>query len=330
MEAAINQDWREAGRAAARVGNEVITLHDLVFNVKEQLQRNPPGRKLTREELNMVARSVLSGLIERSLIVQEAKRMLKNPKQLERLNEAAEKYWREEELPTLIRRNAAENELQLKQKFLESGRSMEALRQSYQQEFLVQVFLEQRFADKRRVELPEMLRYYQQHVHDREFDRPALITWRELVVEKGKHKSETEARRKADDLLAKLQKGADLATLARTESEGPSSIRAEGGLMQTSPGSYAVEQVNQALASLPLNQVSPVLEGPTSLHIVRVEARRVAGPASFEEIQDQIRHKIMVEKMRKARGDFLDKLRRDALVSTMFDGTESDPGSVGH
>ena len=51
--------------------------------------------------------------------------------------------------------------------------------------------------------------------------------------------------------------------------------------MQTSPGSNAVESVNQALASLPLNQVSPILEGPTSLHIVRVESRRDAGPASF-------------------------------------------------
>ena len=67
--------------------------------------------------------------------------------------------------------------------------------------------------------------------------------------------------------------------------------------MQTSPGSYAVESVNAALASLPLNQVSPILEGPTSLHIVRVEARREAGPATFEELQDQIRRRIMTEKI---------------------------------
>jgi parvulin-like peptidyl-prolyl isomerase len=325
MDVAIDREWREAGRAAARVGDELITLHDLVFNVKEYLKRNPPGRSLTRDELNMVAKSVLAGLIERTLIVQEAKRVLKNPKQIQRLDEAADKYWREEELPPLMRRYMADNEQQLKQKLLESGRSIEALRQAFHQEFMAQVFLDQKFAERRKVELPAMLSFYQQHLHDKEFDRPALITWRELVVEKGRHPNPADARKKADDLLAKLKRSDDFATLAKTESEGPSRVREEGGLMQTSPGSYAVEAVNLALASLPLNQVSPVLEGPTSLHIVRVEARREAGPASFEEIQDQIRRKIMVDNLRKARMDFLAKLRRDTLVSTIFDGTESDP-----
>ncbi len=94
--------------------------------------------------------------------------------------------------------------------------------------------------------------------------------------------------------------------------------------MQTSPGSVAVESVNQALGTLPLKQISPVLEGPTSLHIVRVEHRRAAGPASFEEIQDEIRRKLMTEKIVKARSDYLAKLKRQTLISTIFDDTESD------
>jgi parvulin-like peptidyl-prolyl isomerase len=325
LNTAIDREWREAGRSAARVGDEVITLHDLVLNVKEQLSRNPPGRSLNREELNMVAKSVLAGLIERTLIVQEAKRVLKNPKQVQRLNEAADKFWRDEELPPMMRKFAVDNEFQLSQKLKEAGRSLEALRHSYHQEFVAQVYLEQKFSDRRKVELPEMLGYYQKHLHDKEFDRPATITWRELVVEKDKHPNPGDARRKAELLLARLQRGDDFAGLARAESEGPSRIRQEGGLMQTSPGSYAVEAVNHALASLPLVQISPVLEGPTSFHIVRVEARREAGPATFEEIQDQIRRRIMIEKLRNARVDFITKLRRDTLVSTIFDGTDSDP-----
>src|SRR3954464_1329594 len=116
-------------------------------------------------------------------------------------------------------------------------------------------------------------------MNDKSFHCDATVTWRELVVEKGRHTDPADARKKAEDLLARLGRGEDFASLARTESEGPSRVRAEGGLMQTSPGSYAVESVNSALASLPLRQVSPILEGPSSLHIVRVEARRDAGPA---------------------------------------------------
>ena len=64
----------------------------------------------------MVAKSVLAGLIERTLIAQDAKRALKNPKQLDRLYEAADKFWHEEELPPMMRRYLVDTEAQLKQK----------------------------------------------------------------------------------------------------------------------------------------------------------------------------------------------------------------------
>lgn len=327
-ELAIDRNWKQAGRAAARVGDEVITLHDLVLNVKEQLKRHPPGRDLTRIELNMVAKGVLAGLIERTLICQEAKRVLKNPKQLEQLYKAADKFWRENELAPLIRRYSVENELQLAQKFEESGRSLEALHQSYRQEFLAQIYVDQKLKDHRNIALPEMLEYYSEHFHDKQFHRPAEITWREIVIEKSHYPTSADAHRKAETLLARLRNKEDFATLARTDSEGPSRVRAQGGLMQTSPGSYAVEAVNQALASLPLNQISPVLEGSTSLHILRVENRREAGPASFEEVQDEIREIVMIAKMRKARDEFITRLKRTTLISSIFDGTESDPSTV--
>ena len=326
----LARNWKQAGRAAARVGDEVITLHDLVLSVKDQLSRHPAGRDLSPQELNFVAKTVLAGLIERTLVVQEAKRTLKNPKQLDMLNTAADGYSRERELPPLLRRYMADNESQLKQKFKDSNRSLEAMRTNYRQDFLAQVFMDQKLSSQSKVELPEMLRYYNEHLHDKNFDRPAMITWREIVVEKSHHPNEAAARSKAEDLLARLNKGEDFAALARTQSEGPSSVRAEGGFMQTSPGSYAVDAVNQALEKLPLNQNSAILEGPTSLHIVRVENRRTAGPATFEEVQDQIRQRVQAEKMRSVREEFIKKLKRDTLVSTIFDGTESDPRRAGY
>src|SRR5271157_5005710 len=247
-EMAIDRNWKEAGRAAARVNDEVITLHDLVLSIKAQLIHRNPGHSLSREELNMAAKSMLAHLIERTLIAQEAKRVLKNPKQLDRLYEAADKYWREEELPPLMRHYLADNEFQLKQKLTDAGLPLEFLHQSHRQEFLAQVYLDQKLSEGRKVELPEMLRYYNDHFHDKEYDRPAQITWRELVVEKGHHPNPADARRKANNLLTRSKRGESFATLARKESEGPTSIRAQGGLMQTSPGSYAVEAVNQALS----------------------------------------------------------------------------------
>ena len=65
--------------------------------------------------------------------------------------------------------------------------------------------------------------------------------------------------------------------------------------MQTTPGSYAVKPINDALERLPIGQMSSVIEGPESFHIVKVESRRPAGPASFEEVQDKIRPKLEAE-----------------------------------
>ena len=183
---------------------------------------------------------------------------------------------------------------------------LEFLRQSHRQEFLAQVYLDQKLSEGRKVELPEMLRYYNDHLHDKEYDRPAQITSRKLVVEKGHHPDPADARRKADNLLARLKRGESFA------SSGPQGER--GTERRSSPGrtdadlgqgSYAVEAVDRALNSLPLNQVSPVLEGPSSLHIVLVENRRGAGPASFEEVQDLMRNEVMYNKMHKAREVFL-------------------------
>ena len=136
------------------------------------------------------------------------------------------------------------------------------------------------------------------------------------MVEVDKHKSREEARQKADALLEKLSRGDDFAKLARAESDGPTSSRNEGGLMQTTPGSYAVKPINDALDSLPIGQLSGVLEGPDSFHILKVENRRPAGPASFEEVQDKI--KPMLESQKTAAKNKRPSSRRssdNALIS---------------
>lgn len=319
----------EAGRTAARVGDEVITLRELVVAVKDQVARHGGSiSQIPRDELNMIAQNILAALIERSLIVQEAKRQLKDPKQMDRILEAADKYWREEGLPPLFHQHMVENEPQLKEKLEGTGRSLESLKQNYTQEFIAQIFIHQKLSAKFQVELPEMLKYYNEHINDKEYQRPAQIVWRELLVEVDRHPSPAEARAKAEGLLAKLKNGEDFAKLAAAESEGPTLVKAGGGLMKTSPGSYAVAAVNQAIASMPPGQISGIIEGPSSLHIVRVESRRAAGPATFAELQDQIRQRLSIEKMNREREALLAKLRANTIVTTIFDGTASDPNQV--
>ena len=311
----------EAGHIVARVGDEVITLDELTAAVKERKEKLPGGYKPSHEEIKLLTSYVLDSLIERSTITQEAKRELKKPEQIKLLFSLADKAWKDEELPPLLRQFSVDNEYKLKEKFDALGKSYERMREVYRQEFLAQGFLSQKLKGKLTVTIPEMRAYYNAHIDD--YNRPEQWTWREVIIELDKHPSRAAARTKAEAVLARLRRGDDFVKVAQEESEGPN--RATGGLWETAPDSYAVESVNSALKSLPIGQVSPIIEGPLSYHLIRVDARRPAGPATFAEVQDRIRrivHRQTVEKESKA---FVEKLRSRTVVSTVFDNTSFAP-----
>ncbi len=192
------------------------------------------------------ARQTLEELIEQSMLAQEAKRHIKDAKMLDRVNEEADKMFEDMTILPLERQFNVDSVHKVKERLAEEGRSLDALERSFRQVFLGETYLRQKIQDRLKVDLPDKLRYYSEHKESHEFDRPAQTTWRELLVEVKYHPDREAARRKALALWERLKKGEDFATLARTESEGLSSSRKEGGLMQTSPGGYAVAAVNQA------------------------------------------------------------------------------------
>ncbi len=317
---------RKKPQIAARVGDDVITRHDLITAIREfcKSKNIRLGDRPEKEQFE-ISVMVLNHLIDRSLLAQEAKHTIKDPKQYDKFMEVADQVWHEEELPPLEYQYVVDSEQLLREKLKEDGRSLDDLHQSFRQEFLAEQFLHQKLRDRLKVELPDLLKYYTEHVSEHDFDRPAQITWRELVIEVGKYPSRDVARRKADDLHEKLQRGADFAQLARAESDGPTSSRNQGGLMQTSPGAYAVPIVNDALLSLPIGQFSNILEGGNSFHIVRVEDRRPAGAATFAEVCDKIRSILTDQKMQGERSAFIAKLRQKTLITTILDRTQNEP-----
>jgi parvulin-like peptidyl-prolyl cis-trans isomerase-like protein len=321
----LGPDAKSADQIAAEIGNEVITKQDLIIALNEFCKDKKISlREIPEDEQNHVIRGVLRNLIERTLLVQEAKHIIKT-KQFDQFMDVADKVWREEQLPPLEYHYAVTSEPLLRERLKEQGVSLETMHQTFRQYFIAENFLHEKIKDKLKVELPDLLKYYSEHVRANDFDRPAQITWRELVVEVGKYPSRDVARQKANSLYEKLRRGANFDQLARSESDGPTSSRDQGGLMQTSPGAYAVPVVNEALLSLPIGQVSGILDGENSFHVVKVEERRAAGPASFEEVQDQIRSALLEKKFQEERAAYIDKLRQKAFIRSMFDGTENDP-----
>jgi peptidyl-prolyl cis-trans isomerase SurA len=220
----------------------------------------------------------------------------------------------------MLRTAGATNEFELSAKMKERGQSLDETREQFRRDFLARGYLEQKLSQKMTVEWTEMYDYYYAHQHD--FDEPARISCREVVAEVPKYPSRADAKRKIDAVLDRIRRGEDFAQVARTESDGPN--RSAGGLWETSPGSYAIAEVNDTLSRLPLNQISTVIEAPNSYHIVRLEKQREAGPAPFPEVQDRIRRIIHEEKVRNETSAFVNKLKEKTVITTMFDQKQDD------
>jgi peptidyl-prolyl cis-trans isomerase SurA len=304
----------EFSEIAARVGNETITLRELRYAYRKWAREHlGPHQRLDEEQGYQVLRMILDGLVDRTLLVQEARRLIN--KNWDKFRDFIDQSWTEEELPGLMRKYAATNEFELRERLKAHGLSYEEMREDYRLTKIAHEFMIMKIRPLLSVDIPEMRDYYNEHLQ--EFHRPAQVVWREIAVEVAKHRDRGEARRKAEALLDRLRHGADFIGVAKAESEGPTADR--GGLWATTPGSYAVPAVNAALDTLPLQQVSGVIEGPDSFHIIRVENRRAAGPARFDEVQDQIRETLFDQKYDKELKALLEKLRGRTLISTQLD-----------
>lgn len=107
------------------------------------------------------------------------------------------------------------------------------------------------------------------------------------------------ARAKAQGLVAQLRGGADFATLARTNSEDPSSA-GNGGDMGFVEKGQMVEQFERAIFAAPLNTViDPVRTPEYGYHIVKVTERREEGMRPFEEVRAELAAAVANDKAKE-------------------------------
>jgi len=308
---------RSVGEWAARVDQEIITLNELMRAVNWRLLENGAQSRTDPKLREMVIRATLDHLIDRSLVIQEARRNeLKDAKAWKMIRKAADEVWEQEELPALLNRFGVEDRFQLERYLKERGESLAERIESHRLDFIYQQYLVNKMKSKLHVDLPEMRRYYFEHRDHELMRREETIVWREILIRRGNHDSLDAARRKIAAATERLQRGEPFEQVARAMSEG--STAEKGGLWETSPGSHASNEVNSALARLEPGRWSPVLESPIGYHIVQFLERRPAGVKSFEEVQDEIADILEAERKSSLIEDYLDALYKRAVVQTVF------------
>lgn len=147
----------------------------------------------------------------------------------------------------------------------------------------------------------EIAAYY--HGHAGDFDRPAQVRARQIVVA-----SRAEGKR----LLARLHRGASFARLARTYSLSPD--REQGGDLGFFARGEMPPAFDAVVFKLPVHQLSDLVKSRYGYHIFLVEARRPAAQLSLARVRERIRGTLLAAKREEAYRKWLQGLRARATI----------------
>jgi peptidyl-prolyl cis-trans isomerase SurA len=148
-----------------------------------------------------------------------------------------------------------------------------------------------------------------------EFERAEEILVRHILIAVTPGSTEEEkasAKAKAEEALAEVRGGGDLAEIAKRISAGPTA--ADGGSLGWIPRGDTVPDFESAIFALGEGALSDVVETQIGFHISRVEGKRTARKIPFSEVKEIIKRRLVQDQIETEFKAWLDKLRQNAYV----------------
>ena len=288
-----------AERIVAVVNDEVITLFELnsafePYQAKIEASYSGAGRA---KALTEARGTLLNRMIDNLLMEQQARK--------------ARIVIRDEEVTAAIkdlheRRKISPDELL---KALErEGTTLEAYKKGVRDQMMRIRLIQREIKSQVAVSDEEIGEYYRKHREDYEGKEAVRIKQILLTLPKGDDPAAKEKlRADAEAIHKRLLAGEPFDLLSGQYSQGPAA--AAGGDIGYIEKGVILHEVEEAAFSLPLNQISGIIESPIGFHIIQVIDRRGGGIKSIESVRGEIREKIDQEKMEKKFGEWLDELR---------------------
>ncbi|NJC87050.1 MAG: hypothetical protein FIB02_00715 [Desulfuromonas sp.] len=290
-----SRDPAAQSRPLVRINERQITLAEFKTAFSRTVK---PGQVLSAGERQDLERAFLSQLVDRELTLDEARRRALVIT-LAELDAALEEHRRD--YP------AGGFETMLK----ERGLTLEDWRRELTQNLLLDKLIDQVVGERGRVGEMEIDTYYAAHRAD--FDRPAQVRVRQIVVA-----DQAEGAR----VLARLRKGEAFAEVAKNVSLSPDA--AKGGDL----GFFGRDEMPpefDAVFSLPVGKVSSLVKSDYGYHIFLVEEKRPAARLDRQAAAREIRALLEAERRESVYQEWIQELRGKATVEVDWRQLEPQP-----
>jgi parvulin-like peptidyl-prolyl isomerase len=197
----------------------------------------------------------------------------------------------------------AGSEAQFAEMLKTNGVSLDYVKKSITNDLTIGKYLDAAMADSVKVPEAEVRKAYAE-------DKTATVR-HILLLTQGKSAAEkAEIRKKMEDILARAKKGEDFAALAKQYSEDPGS-KDKGGLYEDFGRGKMVKPFEDAAFSVPVGQVSGIVETTYGYHILKIENRKKE-TQPFDQVKAQIEAQIKQQKQNTAFDAILTKLKTKA------------------
>ena len=293
-----------ADRIVAVVNDEVITLSELNNAFEPYLERftanyQGPDRE---KALSETKTALLNRMIDNLLMEQESRKTgvtVRNEEVTDAINDMQKQ-----------RKISPEEFLKAMQR---EGITLDAYRKDIRDQLVRLKLIRRDIKSKVAVTEEEIGEYYRKHRED--YDGKEAVRIRQILLLLPKEENpavKEKLRADADAIHKRLLNGEPFEPLSAKFSQGPAA--AEGGDIGYIEKGMIHSEVEDAAFSLPLNQISGVIESSVGFHIVQVVDRRGAGIKAIENVREEIREKIDREKMEKKFGEWLVELRKKSHI----------------